>query len=129
MGVTGMANLAVKVPDVGAAARWYADHGFEVRGPRVWRDAEMAEVSLGPVQLTLFSRALYEEQADLADEAFLHAALFVDDLEEQVAGHEVVWGPEVVTGPFGTRRIVFVNAPGAIRLEFKEQLAPPADER
>ena len=30
--------------------------------------------------------------------------------------------PEVVTGPFGRRRIAFVEAPGGIRLEFMEQL-------
>jgi hypothetical protein len=50
-------------------------------------------------------------------------ALFSDDLDAQLAGHDVVWGPEVVSGPtFGTRRIVFVNAPGNMRLEFMEQL-------
>jgi hypothetical protein len=36
--------------------------------------------------------------------------------------HDVIWGPEVVSGPFGTRRIAFVSAPGGMRLEFMEQL-------
>jgi hypothetical protein len=36
----------------------------------------------------------------------------------------VVWGPEVVEGTFGKRRIAFVDAPGGIRLEFMEQLEP-----
>jgi hypothetical protein len=31
-----------------------------------------------------------------------------------------------VSGPFGTRRIAFVEAPGGIRLEFMEQLEGPA---
>ena len=31
-------------------------------------------------------------------------------------------GPGVVEGPFGRRRIAFVDAPGGIRLEFMEQL-------
>ncbi len=36
----------------------------------------------------------------------------------------MVWGPETVSGPFGTRRIAFVSAPGGIRLaELMEQLA------
>jgi hypothetical protein len=42
----------------------------------------------------------------------------------------VVWGPEVVEGAFGKRRIAFVEAPGGIRLEFMEQLESsmsPAD--
>jgi hypothetical protein len=34
----------------------------------------------------------------------------------------VLWGPQVVTGPFGVRRIAFVEAPGGIRLEFMEQI-------
>ena len=44
-------------------------------------------------------------------------------LDRQIEGHDVVWGPAVVSGPtFGTRRIVFVDAPGRVRLEFMEQL-------
>jgi hypothetical protein len=38
----------------------------------------------------------------------------------------VVWGPAVVDGAFGKRRIAFVEAPGGIRLEFMEQLEPAA---
>jgi hypothetical protein len=54
-------------------------------------------------------------------------ALFTDDLDREVVGHDVVWGPDVVSGPtFGTRRIVFVDAPGDMRLEFMEQLEDPA---
>lgn len=120
-----MANLAVKVRDVGAAVEWYEAHGFEVRDHMMWNGIERADVFLGPVQITLFSRAVYESDAyPLPDEGFLHPALFVDDLDAQLVGHDVVFGPEVVEGPFGRRRIVFVDAPGGIRLEFMEQLAP-----
>ena len=62
---------------------------------------------------------------DLPDEGFLHPALFTDDLDAELVGHEVVWGPSVVEGAFGRRRIAFVRAPGGIRLEFMEQLAAP----
>ena len=48
--------------------------------------------------------------------------LFTDDLDAELAGHDVVFGPEIVEGPFGRRRIAFVTAPGGIRLEFMEQL-------
>ena len=51
-------------------------------------------------------------------------AVKVADLE--LTGHEVVWGPQVVEGAFGTRRISFVNAPGEMRLEFTAQLASPS---
>lgn len=56
------------------------------------------------------------------------AVLGMANLAVKVAeldGHDVVWGPEIVSGAFGTRRIAFVAAPGGIRLEFMEQLAPP----
>ena len=123
MAITAMANLAVKVADVDQAAAWYSAHGFEVRDRMTWNGIERADVFLGPVQITLFDRAIYEtDGCSVGDEGFLHPALFCDDLDAQLAGHEVVFGPEVVSGSFGRRRIAFVEAPGGIRLEFMEQL-------
>ena len=73
------------------------------------------------------SPALYEDEVPLPDEGFLRVALFSDDIDREIAGHHVVWGPDIVHGPtFGTRRIVFVDAPGAMRLKFMEQLEDPA---
>jgi hypothetical protein len=83
-------------------------------------------VQLGTLALTLFTQAIYEDVCTLPADCFLHPALFVDDLDAELAGHEVLWGPRIVSGSFGTRRIAFVEAPGGIRLEFMEQLqAPP----
>ena len=123
MAVTGIANLAVKVADVDAAAQWYADHGFVVENRMRWNGIERADVLLGPVQITLFDRAIYEplDRSQLA-EGFLHPALFCDDLDAQLAGHALIYGPEIVTGPFGRRRIAFVEAPGGMRLEFMEDI-------
>ncbi len=117
-----MANLAVKVADVDAAVAFYERAGYEVRDRMTWNGIERADVFLGPVQITVFSRAIYEDAVELPDEGFLHPALFVDDLDRELDGHEVVFGPTIVEGPFGRRRIAFVNAPGGIRLEFMEQL-------
>jgi hypothetical protein len=61
----------------------------------------------------------------LPSEGVLHPALFTDDLDRELAGYEVIWGPAVVEGAFGKRRIAFVSAPGNIRLEFMEQLEGP----
>ena len=122
MAVTGLANLAIKVDDVDAAARWYLDHGFEVRDRIHWNGIERADVFLGPVQITLFNHAIYENDSYQVEVGFLHPALFCDDLDEQLVGHAVIYGPTVVEGPFGRRRIAFVEAPGGIRLEFMEQL-------
>ena len=125
MSVTGLSNLAVKVADLDAACDFYLRTGAEVRDRMAWEGAERADVYLGPVVITLFTRAIYEDAADLPSEGFLHPALFTDDLDAELQGHDVIWGPSVVTGAFGRRRIAFVRAPGDMRLEFMEQLAPP----
>jgi hypothetical protein len=123
MAITAVANLAVKVVDLDAAVAFYRNAGADVTDPEDWRDGRRADVHLGALQLTLFTRALYEDDVELPDEGFLHVALFSDDLDAQLEGHDIVWGPEVVSGPtFGTRRIVFVDAPGNMRLEFMAQL-------
>ena len=122
MTVTGMANLAIKVVDLDAACEFYVASGAQVRDRMIWNGGERADVYLGPVMITLFTRAIYEDAVDLPSEGFLHPALFTDNLDAELVGHDVVWGPAIVEGAFGRRRIAFVNAPGGIRLEFMEQL-------
>jgi catechol 2,3-dioxygenase-like lactoylglutathione lyase family enzyme len=122
-----MANLAVKVADLDAACAFYRDAGAEIRDRMAWGGGERADVFLGPVMITLFTRAIYEDDVALPAEGFLHPALFTDDLDAELTGHSVVWGPEIVEGAFGRRRIAFVEAPGGIRLEFMEQLAAPEE--
>jgi hypothetical protein len=126
MAVTGLANLAVKVADLDAACTFYATAGAEVRDRMLWNNGERADVYLGPVMITLFTHAIYEESVELPPEGFLHPALFTDDLDAELEGHTVLWGPAVVEGPFGKRRIAFVDAPGRMRLEFMQQLDLPA---
>jgi catechol 2,3-dioxygenase-like lactoylglutathione lyase family enzyme len=125
MSVTRLGNLAVKVSDLDAAIRFYEQAGADVRDRGPWAGGERADAYLGPLQITLFTRAIYEDQVALPAEGFLHPALFTDDLDAQLQGHTVVWGPETVEGTFGKRRIAFVEAPGGIRLEFMEQIEPP----
>lgn len=125
MAVTGLANLAVKVADLEQACDWYRAAGATVTDPVAWENGRRADVQLGVLSLTLFTRAIYEDACELPDETFLHPALFVDDLDDALARHTVLWGPRTVQGTFGTRRIAFVEAPGGIRLEFMEQLEPP----
>jgi hypothetical protein len=127
MAVTGLANLAVKVADADleSACAWYVAAGAMVTEPVQWENGRRADVQLGALALTLFTQAIYEDDCVLPDEGFLHPALFVDDLDTELARHTVLWGPRVVSGTFGTRRIAFVEAPGGIRLEFMEQLEDP----
>jgi catechol 2,3-dioxygenase-like lactoylglutathione lyase family enzyme len=117
-----MANLAVKVSDLDAACAFYERAGGEIRDRIEWNGAQRADVLMGPLVITLFTRAIYEDVVALPAEGFLHPALFTDDLDAELARHDVLWGPEIVEGPFGRRRIAFVAAPGGIRLEFMEQL-------
>ncbi len=124
MAVTGVANLAVKVIDIEAACEWYRNAGATTSDPIDWANGRRADITLGALHLTVFTKALYEDATNLPDEGFLHPALFVDDLSAELSRHDVLYGPETVVGPFGTRRIAFVEAPGGIRLEFMEQLAP-----
>lgn len=128
MAITGMANLAVKVADLDAAVAFYERAGAEVRDRMQWNNGQRADVHLGPLMITLFTHAIYEDSIEVPVEGFLHAALFTDDLDAQLEGHELVWGPKVVEGPFGQRRIAFVKVPGGMRLEFMEQLEPPGGE-
>ena len=72
MSVTGLANLAVKVADLDDACRFYEAAGAEVRDRMQWGDGERADVFLGPVMITLFTRAIYEDDVDLPAEGFLH---------------------------------------------------------
>jgi len=124
MAIVEVANLAVKVDDLDGAVAFYRWAGATVTDPEDWRQGRRADVALGPLHLTLFTRALYEDGT--LPEGFLHVALFTDDLDRELEGHAVLWGPDVVSGPtFGSRRIAFVEAPGGMRLEFMEQLTPP----
>ncbi|HWD53093.1 MAG TPA: VOC family protein [Acidimicrobiales bacterium] len=125
MTVVGLANLAVKVSDLDEAIAFYERLGARVRDRIEWGGGERVDVSVGPLEITLFTRALYEDEVALDADCFLHPALFTDDLDRQLEGHAVIWGPGEVSGPFGRRRIAFVNAPGNIRLEFMEQLDEP----
>ena len=126
MTITGFGNLAVKVADLDAALAFYEGAGARIgeRGP--WHGGERADLFLGTTQVTLFTRAIYEDAVALADECFLHVAVFTDDLDAALVGRSVVWGPAEVEGSFGRRRIAFVDAPGGFRLEFMEQLDAPS---
>src|SRR5436190_22047773 len=104
MAVTGMANLAVKVANMDEAVAFYERAGAVVRDRMMWNGIERADVFLGPLQITLFERAIYEDTLDLPDECFLHPALFTDNLDRELERHTVLWGP-AVSGTFGTRRI------------------------
>ena len=123
--VTGMANIAVKVVDLDAACAFYEAAGAEVRGRMHWNNGERADVlpraghdhALHPRHLRGRGRPARRRASSIR-----HCSPTTSTAE--LEGHTVVWGPAIVEGAFGKRRIAFVNAPGGIRLEFMEQLEP-----
>ena len=127
MAITGVANLAVKVRDLEGAVTFYRRAGADVTEPEAWRDGRARRrAPRSGADHAVHPRDLRGPVA-LPDEGFLHSRVVHDDSSTpSIEGHDVVWGPEVVSGPtFGTRRIAFVDAPGGIRLEFMEQLEDP----
>ena len=121
-----MANLAVKVADLDAACAFYEAAGARGARPHAVEQRRARRRVPRSGDDHAVHHAIYEDAVDLPAEGFLHPALFTDDLDAELEGHTVVWGPAVVEGTFGKRRIAFVEAPGGIRLEFMEQLEDPA---
>jgi len=126
--LTGFGNLAVKVADLDVALAFYQAAGAEVGARERWGGGERADLFLAGVQMTLFTRAVYEDVVDLPEECFLHLAVFTDDLDAALAGRQVRFGPVEVEGSFGRRRIAFLDAPGGFRLELMEELSGPPGE-
>jgi catechol 2,3-dioxygenase-like lactoylglutathione lyase family enzyme len=122
--VQAFVNAALKVRDVAEASRWFERIGAQVGPIETWRGSRRVDVHVGGILVTLFERAIYEDQVALGEESFLHLVFAVDDLDAALEGQQVVWGPEVVEGSFGRRRIAFVEAPGNVRVEFMVELDP-----
>src|SRR6266478_4636044 len=83
MAITGMANLAVKVVDLDAACAFYVAAGADVRDRMPWNNGERADVFLGPVMITLFTRAIYMVRRPPRPTLFPYTALFTDDLDAE----------------------------------------------
>ncbi len=126
MTVNRFGNLAIKVGSIDDALGSYRSLGATVgeRGP--WFGGERVDVTLGGLDITLFTRSIYEDVVELPAECLLHMAFFTDDLDRDVAGRQLVWGPGEVEGSFGRRRIAFIDWPGGARLELMEQIEGPS---
>src|ERR1019366_3550297 len=81
LAMSGLATLALKVADLDEAISFYESVGGTTHDRMVWNGSERADVDLGPLHLTLFTRAIYEDELSLPEECFLHPALFSDDLD------------------------------------------------
>ncbi len=129
--VTGFVNLALKVSDLENARDFFDRCGASCGTIESWEGSRRCDVVLGKTLITLFERALYEDSVVLPQDCFLHAVFSVEDLESALEALRssgplhIVWGPGEVKGSFGHRRIVFLEAPGSIRVELMQQLQHP----
>ncbi|MDQ0474596.1 hypothetical protein [Labrys wisconsinensis] len=120
-------NLAFRVADVaqtedGVArtAGWSKRAVHEIDGER------FLEAAFGDVRINFFRSALYDD-ADAADApGFLHASFAVPDLgavlDDPVWRARLVWGPGVIRGGFGHRRIAFFEPFPGCRIELMEEI-------
>ena len=119
-----MANLAVKVADLDAACAFYERAGG--RGPRphgVERRRARRRVPRAGADHAVHPRDLRGRGRRCPPRASCTRRCSPTTSTPSSTGHDgACWGPEIVEGPFGRRRIAFVDAPGGIRLEFMEQL-------
>ncbi|MCO5071457.1 MAG: hypothetical protein M9944_09655 [Rhizobiaceae bacterium] len=120
-------NLAFRVPSLGVA-------GDEIDATTGWsRNAMHAidgepflEASLGDVRVNLFETALYDDDACDVNPGFLHASFQVRDLEAFLSDPlwvaKLAWGPTIIKGGFGHRRIAFFETFPGCRIELMEEV-------
>jgi hypothetical protein len=122
-----LVNLAIKVADLDAAidaiealpgARLGAVH--ELDGDR------FAEAEIGDTVVNIFTAALYEDPAMPLPPGPLHTSYAVEKLAPALAdpgwGASLIWGPEVISGGFGRRRVAFFEPLPGTRVELMEIL-------
>ncbi|WP_442580759.1 hypothetical protein ACSBOB_01785 [Mesorhizobium sp. ASY16-5R] len=120
-------NLAFRVPSVGAAetlvdttSGWRRTALHEVDGEA------FLEASFAGVRVNFFENALYDQKQQSGGSGFLHASFQVPDLGEVLASEDwkkhLFWGPTVIKGGFGHRRIAFFEPIPGCRIELMEDL-------
>ncbi|MEP7358725.1 MAG: VOC family protein [Anaerolineales bacterium] len=94
---------------------------------------EYAIVRLGGVRLLLFPNVIFEAQVPGGVAPGLtHAVFQVDDLDAEYArikalGAQVLIEPQLVSAPFGTRRLAFFRSPGGMVFEVMQILENKVD--
>lgn len=124
MAITSVANMAIKARQIESAVERYRGLGAQVGPIEEWNGVRRCDVVLGDLAVTLFTRAIYESETDDLPDGVLHFACFTDDFDNDVAQHDIFWGPQVVSGGFGVRSIAFTRIDGTT-IEFMKQLEAP----
>jgi hypothetical protein len=128
MDLSGMklVNLAFRVPSVGALDELLDGSGFAKRAVHAIDGEAFLEASFGDVRINFFETPLYEAKTESPTSGFLHMSFVVPDLDVVLADErwrsKLIWGPAVIKGGFGHRRIAFFESIPGCRIELMETL-------
>ncbi|WP_421590563.1 VOC family protein [Shinella sp. M27] len=122
-----LVNLAFRVDDLAEAEvfieqtpGWTMNARHEIDGDIFF------EASFGGVKVNFFKAALYDTPSVLPALGFLHVSYGVPDLasmlEEDAWSKALIWGPQVISGGFGTRKIAFFEPLPGCRIELMEEM-------
>lgn len=125
----GLWNFAIKVKDLEKAVGFYTgvlDGQVRLKGEVL--GSQYVLIRLGDCRVILFDKAPYEKDHGLnLPPGLLHVVYEVDDFDAYLkrlrgSGVKFLTEPTVIKGEFGTRRIVFFEAPDGVRTEVMEVL-------
>jgi catechol 2,3-dioxygenase-like lactoylglutathione lyase family enzyme len=123
-----LANLAFKVDDLGAAAAFFEGApGCRLVDRYAFGENAFIQGAIGETIVNVFTTALYDDEGTAAAPGVIHMSFHVDDLDEAMAAPvwrdtKVVWGPHVIEGYFGRRRVIFYEPMQCVRIELMEAL-------
>lgn len=130
--MAGPWNLGLKVRDLGAELAFLgacgATHIEQGKIPAPSGDQTFGMAFLGTQRLLLFPRVIYEDALpEPLHHGLTHAVFEVDRLDSvleacRTRGIAPLWGPELLSTPFGRRRLVFFRSPSGFIFETFETL-------
>ena len=126
--MTSLVNLAFRVSSLSEAEAFIdKTEGWEKTAVHELKGGQFLEAKFGGVRINFFCAALYDEEAAAPPPGFLHASYGVGDLDsmlkDEAWAKSLVWGPEVISGGFGRRRIAFFEPLPGCCVELMEELA------
>jgi hypothetical protein len=125
--MTSLVNLAFRVSSLSETEAFIdSTEGWEKTAIHELGGDQFLEARFGGVRINFFQTAIYDERADPPPPGFLHASYGVGDLDsmlkDEAWAKSLVWGPEVISGGFGRRRIAFFEPLPGCRVELMEEL-------
>lgn len=125
--MTSLVNLAFRVSSLAEAeALIDSTEGWEKTAVHNLNGELFLEAAFGGTRINFFCSAVYDDKASGQSPGFLHASYAVGNLDEVLAqqawARSLIWGPHVISGGFGRRRIAFFEPLPGCRIELMEEL-------